>query len=328
MTVINGMALGLFASLIIGLILRQLGSYSGLETVVQIGELAQLFMGPAIGAGVAWGVGAPPLALFGAVTAGAVGAGTIVFEAGSPAEIVIGEPVGALVAAWVGAELGKLVAGRTRLDVIVVPATTVLAGGMAGIVAAPVVASVMTQLGEFINFLTGLYPLPMGALVAVVMGMTLTAPISSAALAISLGLSGLAAGAATVGCATQMIGFAVGSFRENKTAGLFAQGLGTSMLQFPNIVRRPVVWVPTILTSAALGPLATVVFEMENNAIGAGMGTSGLVGQIATLEVMGSAALPGIVLLQFLLPALGTLALTELMRRPKIIRDGDLKLDL
>ncbi len=322
------MALGLFASLIIGLILRQIGIYSSITIVERVGDLAQLLMGPAIGAGVAWGAGAPPLALFGAITAGAIGAGTVVLENGAPAAVTIGEPVGALVAAWVGAELGKLVAGRTRLDIVVVPGVTVLAGGAAGIAVAPAVAAFMTQLGELINFLTGLYPVPMGALVAVVMGMTLTAPVSSAALSISLGISGLAAGAATVGCATQMVGFAVSSYRENKAAGLLAQGIGTSMLQFPNIVRRPVVWVPTIVSSAVIGPLATTVFQMENNAIGAGMGTAGLVGQIATLEVMGSAGIPGIVVLHLVLPAALTLLVSEVMRKQGLIRFGDLRLDL
>ncbi len=322
------MALGLFASLIIGLILRQVGIYSGFATVELVGDLAQLLMGPAIGAGVAWGAGAPPLALFGAITAGAIGAGTVILENGAPAGIMIGEPVGALVAAWVGAELGKLVAGRTRLDIVVVPGVTVLAGGAAGIAVAPAVAAFMTQLGELINFLTGLYPVPMGALVAVVMGMTLTAPVSSAALSISLGISGLAAGAATVGCATQMVGFAVSSYRENKAAGLLAQGVGTSMLQFPNIVRRPVVWVPTIVSSAVIGPLATTVFQMENNAIGAGMGTAGFVGQIATLEVMGRSGIPGIVVLHLLLPAVLTLLVSEAMRKHGLIRFGDLRLDL
>jgi len=186
----------------------------------------------------------------------------------------------------------------------------------------------MTALGTFINLLTGLYPLPMGVLVAVTMGTILTLPISSAALAISLGLEGLAAGAATIGCSTQMIGFAVISFRDNGIGGSLSQGIGTSMLQFPNIVRKPQVWLPVLFASAIIGPLATVVFRMENSPIGAGMGTSGLVGQIATLEVMGSSALPQVLLLHFILPAVLTFAFAALFRRRGLIREGDLKLDV
>lgn len=325
--IINGMALGLFASLIIGLILRQIGDYTGLTLLLRLGSTAQLMMGPAIGAGVAFGVGATGLGMFASVVTGAIGAGTVVQNV-SGAGLIIGEPVGALVAAWVGAEAAKFIGGRTKLDVILVPAGTIVLGGAAGVFVGPAVATLMTALGTFINLLTGLYPLPMGVLVAVTMGTILTLPISSAALAISLGLEGLAAGAATIGCSTQMIGFAVISFRDNGIGGSLSQGIGTSMLQFPNIVRKPQVWLPVLFASAIIGPLATVVFRMENSPIGAGMGTSGLVGQIATLEVMGSSALPQVLLLHFILPAVLTFAFAALFRRRGLIREGDLKLDV
>ncbi|MFP4644615.1 MAG: PTS transporter subunit IIC [Spirochaetales bacterium] len=323
--VLNGMALGLFASLIIGLILEQIGLYTGLELVQQFGETGQRLMGPAIGVGVAYSVTAPPLGMFAAVVTGAIGAGTVV-RADAGIMLEIGEPVGALVAALVGAELSRLVAGRTRMDIIVVPATAILAGGLTGFFLAPAVAALMTGIGGFVNLLTGLYPLPMGILVAVTMGMMLTLPISSAAIAISLGLSGLAAGAATIGCACQMVGFAASSFRENRFAGLISQGLGTSMIQIPNIVRNPLIWIPPTVTAAILGPIGTVVFAMESNRVGAGMGTSGLVGQFATLETMGSTGIPWMILLHFALPAVISLAISEYMRRKNWIRFGDMAL--
>lgn len=323
--VLNGMALGLFASLIIGLILKQAGTLIGMPTIITFGQIAQFMMGPSIGAGVAYSVGASPLGIIASSIAGAIGAGTVTFGEGT-ALLAIGEPVGALVASLAGAEFSKFVQGKTKVDIVLVPAATIIVGGLIGNYVGPVIAQLMSGLGFVINRLTELHRLPMGVLVSVIMGIILTLPISSAALAISLGLSGLAAGAATVGCAAQMIGFAVASYRENKFGGLISQGLGTSMLQIPNIVKNPLIWVPPIITSALLGPLATTVFSMENNKIGAGMGTSGLVGQFATLEVMGSGALLPIILLHFVLPAILTLIISEFMRKKGWIKSGDMKL--
>jgi len=184
----------------------------------------------------------------------------------------------------------------------------------------------MKGLGMLINSLTTLYPLPMGILVASVVGMVLTLPISSAAICISLGISGLAAGAATVGCSAQMIGFAVISYRENKMGGLISQGIGTSMLQVPNIIHNPLIWIPPTLTAALIGPLATVFFKMENNAAGAGMGTSGLVGQFNTIAVMGSKSIIPIILLHFVLPAILSLLIAKFMRNKGWIKEGDMKL--
>ncbi|HHY90830.1 MAG TPA: PTS sugar transporter subunit IIC, partial [Clostridiales bacterium] len=242
------------------------------------------------------------------------------------------EPVGAFVAALVGAELSKLIAGKTKVDIVLVPAGTIITGGLAGVFVGPAVASMMKGLGEIINTATYLQPIPMGIAVSVLMGMILTLPISSAALAIALGLSGLAAGASTVGCCAQMIGFAVASYRENGIGGLIAQGLGTSMLQVPNIIRNPLIWIPPTLTSAILGPIGTVVFKMENNSAGAGMGTSGLVGQFGTVAVMAqqqgfTTVLLKIAILHFILPAILTLIFSEYMRKKGWIRYGDMKLD-
>ena len=242
-----------------------------------------------------------------------------------------GEPLGAFLAAYAAIEAGRLVSGRTPVDILVTPLTTIVTGGAVGLVLGPPISSAMVALGGLVNWGTERQPLLMGVIVAVIMGMILTLPISSAALGIILDLSGIAAGAATVGCATQMVGFAVASFRENRWSGLLAQGVGTSMLQVPNIVRHPLIWVPPTLASAILGPIATVVFRIESNAVGSGMGTSGLVGQIMTWQVMepawgGGRTLASIVGLHFIAPALLTLGISEIMRRKNWIGPGDMAL--
>jgi uncharacterized membrane protein len=328
---LNGMALGLFSSLIIGLILKQIGDYAHIDSLVLFGKVAQMLMGPAIGAGVAFSVKAPPLGVFASIITGAIGAGTVKIEEAA-ALIQIGEPVGAFVAAIIGAEFSKLISGKTKVDIVLVPAGTIILGGLAGVFVGPFVTSMMKGLGEIINRATALQPIPMGIAVSVLMGMILTLPISSAALAISLGLSGLAAGASTVGCCTQMIGFAIASYRENGIGGTIAQGLGTSMLQVPNIIRNPLIWVPPTLASAILGPISTFIFKMEGNSIGAGMGTSGLVGQFGTVAVMAEKQAFNIVmlkigLLHFILPAVLTLIISEFMRKKGWIKLGDMKLD-
>lgn len=329
---LNGMAYGLFASLIIGLILKQTGDILNIESLVVFGRVAQFMMGPAIGAAVAYSVGAPPLGMFASIVAGAIGAGTVVVGEGGAIAVTIGEPMGAFIASLVAAEFSKKISGKTKVDIVLVPALTILVGGFVGLTLSPVIASFMKAFGSVINTATELQPIPMGIAVAVLMGITLTLPISSAALAISLGLSGLAAGAALVGCSAQMIGFAVASYRENGPGGLIAQGLGTSMLQIPNIIKNPWIWVPPTLAGAILGPLATTVFQMESNSIGAGMGTSGLVGQFGTIAAMSpthemSSILFKISLMHFILPAVLTLIIAEIMRRQSLIKPGDMKLD-
>lgn len=323
--VLNGMALGLFSSLIIGLIISQVGELLNIDMLVRFGEIAQLLMGPAIGVGIAYSLELKGLGLYSSLVTGALGAGTIVLVNNS-ATIQIGEPVGALLAAVIGAEIAKRVTGKTPVDIVLVPATTIIAGGIASSIFGPWLISFSYWLGQTVNLATTLQPLPMGIAVSVIMGVFLTLPVSSAALAISLGLEGLAAGAATVGCSAQMIGFAVISFKDNGIGGLIAQGLGTSMLQIPNILKKPLIWIPPIITSAILGPIATVIFKMENSRIGAGMGTSGLVGQVATLETMGSNALIPILLLHFFLPAVISFLIYKVMVSNGLIKSGDLKL--
>ena len=225
-----------------------------------------------------------------------------------------------------------MVSGKTKVEILVTPIVTIGTGSAVGLLLGPPISQFMTGLGAIINWGTEQQPFLMGIIVSVLMGMILTLPISSAALGIILNLSGLAAGAATVGCCCNMVGFAVASYRENKVGGLLAQGLGTSMLQVPNIVRKPVIWLPAILSSAILGPVGTVVLHMTSNATGSGMGTAGLVGQIMTWQTMiqtepASIVLIKILLIQILLPAVVTLAISEFMRRRQWIKFGDMQLD-
>ena len=244
-----------------------------------------------------------------------------------------GEPLGAFVAAYVAIEIGILVTGRTKLDIILTPLICIGVGAVVGLFVGPPISSFMNWLGSLINWGTEQQPFLMGIVVSVLMGMILTLPISSAALGVILNLSGLAAGAATVGCCCNMIGFAVASYRENKIGGFLAQGIGTSMLQVPNIMRHPLIWIPSILSSAILGPVSTMLLHMTNNATGSGMGTAGLVGPLMTWQVMIQTEDPMIVLvkiivIQFVLPALITLGISEFMRKKGWIRQGDMKLEL
>lgn len=255
---LSAMALGLFASLIIGLILSQLSKIPGLSFLKEFTAIISSkspVVVATIGVAVAWGLKVTPLTMFSSATTGAFGY-----------MYMGGWPVGAFIAAVIGAELGNLVAGKTKLDILLVP---IIAGSIAGKFVGPYISAFMTNLGAVINSATTLMPIPMGIAVSTLMGLTLTSPISSAAMAISLNMSGLSAGAATVGCSAQMIGFAVSSYRENKLGGLVSQGLGTSKLQLPNILRRPQVCIPPTLAGAIPGPLSTTIFAMNNNSLGA-----------------------------------------------------------
>lgn len=324
---LNGMALGLFSSLLIGLIMKQLGTLLRIDQLVKFGEMAQLLMGPAIGAGVAYSLEAPPLGVFASVIVGAIGAGTIKLG-GEQAIIAMGEPVGAYIAALFAVMASKIVNKDTSFKILLIPFTTIVVGGIVGIYISPVMSSVMGLLGNIINSMTELHPIPMGILVSVTMGIILTLPISSAALAISLGLSGLAAGASAIGCCANMIGFAVISYKDNGMGGLLAQGLGTSMLQVPNIVKNPKIWAPAIVASAILGPISTTILKMTNTSVGAGMGTSGLVGQIGAFDAMGMNFLNivQILLMHFILPAILSYIVYKFMYKKGMIKDGDMKL--
>lgn len=339
---LSGMAMGLFATLIVGTIIQQIGTLIGGQIgdlIFLVGKVAAAVTCAGIGVGVAHKFQESSLVVLSAATCGMIGgyaskllAGTV-FSDGSIILAGPGEPLGAFIAAYVGIEVGHLIAGKTKIDILLTPLVTIGTGSAVGILVGPPISSFMTWLGSLINWGTEQQPFLMGIVVAVLMGMILTLPISSAALGVILNLSGLAAGAATVGCCCNMIGFAVASYRENKLGGLLAQGIGTSMLQVPNIMRKPVIWLPAILSSAILGPVSTMLFHMTSNATGSGMGTAGFVGQIMTWQVMTTTESPvavmiKIILIQFLLPGLLALGISEFMRKHNFIKTGDMKLDI
>ncbi len=338
---LTGMAWGLFSTLIIGLIIEQIGKIIGGNIgnlIVLIGKLAASLTGAGIGVGVAVKYKEKPFVIISAGIAGLIGAFASKILQGNILEngnIILsgpGEPLGAFIASFVGINCGKWIQGKTKLDIILVPIVTIMLGGTAGLLIGPAISNFMLALGKVINWAVNKQPFIMGILVSVLMGMILTLPISSAALAIILNLSGLAGGAATVGCCANMIGFAVASFKENGFSGLISQGLGTSMLQVPNIMKKPIIWLPAIITSAILGPISTTILHMTNNASGAGMGTAGLVGQIMTWQDMsisenGAILILKIILLHFILPGVIAWITSYIMRKKGLIKDGDMKLE-
>lgn len=338
---LSGMASGLFATLIIGTIIQQIGNMlpgNVGEAVVMMGRIAAAVTGAGIGCGTAIRLKASPLVTLSAAVTGMMGAFAGKIIAGSvlvEGAIVLagpGEPLGAFIAAVVGIYVGRLVSGKTKVDILVTPFACIVSGSTVGLILGPPISAFMSWLGSIINWGTVQAPFLMGIIVSVLMGIILTLPISSAALGIILGLDGIAAGAATIGCCANMVGFAVASFRENKVNGLLAQGLGTSMLQIGNIVKKPIIWLPAIITSAILGPISTMVLQMTNNATGSGMGTAGLVGQINTYQTMVAAgASSGTVLIQiavmhFVLPGLLAFVISEFMRKKGWICEGDMAL--
>ena len=333
---LSGMALGLFSTLIIGTIIGQIGTLVGNEIgtyLIAISSVAKTVTGAGIGVGVAAKFKQGPLVTVSAAVAGMIGAfpalGMESFALGKA-----GEPLGAFVAALIGIECGRLVAGRTKIDIILTPLVSICTGAAAGFIVGPPISNFMKWLGNLVNINVEASPILGGIAVSVLMGMILTLPISSAALGVSMGLTGLAAGAATIGCCCQMVGFAVASYRENKFGGFIAQGIGTSMLQVPNILRRPLIWLPPIISSASLGPIASAVLHMVSTPIGSGMGSAGFVGQIAAYGAMletgmsSKVALIQIIIMHFVLPAVVTLIFSEGMRKAGWIKDGDMKLEV
>lgn len=339
---LSGMALGLFATLVIGTILEQIGGFipGTIGTyIVMVALVAKSLTGAGIGVGMAFKYKMPPLVGVSAAVAGMVGAfaskllaGSVITDSGmlysGP-----GDPLAAFIAAFFAIQAGSLVSGKTKLDILLTPAVSIIAGCAAGIFIGPPVSKVTTYIGEVINWAMERQPIIMGMVVSVVMGICLTLPISSAAIGVILGLSGVAGGAAVVGCSAQMVGFAVASYRENKLGGLLAQGVGTSMLQMPNIVRHPQIWIPPIITSAILGPVSSALLKMECYASGSGMGTSGLVGQFMTYSAMVDSGhdpvivVIEIIVMHFVAPAVITPAISEFMRKKKWISFGDMKLE-
>lgn len=332
---LSGMALGLFSTLIIGTIIAQIGTLIGGTVgsyLILISKFAKTITGAGIGVGVAAKYKEGPLVTVSSAVAGLIGAFPSAAETlvlGAP-----GEPLGAFVAAYVAIELGHLVAGKTKVDIIVTPFVSIMSGAIVGLAVGPYISQFMKWLGVLVNVNVEQQPIVGGIIVSVLMGIILTLPISSAAIGISMGLTGLAAGAATIGCCCQMVGFAVASYRENKMGGLVAQGLGTSMLQIPNIMKKPVIWIPAIVSSAILGPVASAFLRMVSTPVGSGMGSAGLVGQIAAYGAMVEAgmapwmSLLQILIMHFLLPAVITFAVSEFMRKKGWIKPGDMKLNI
>lgn len=336
---LSAMAQGLFCTLLVGTILNTLGQQLHIRMLTEpiaagytIGGLASAMVGPGIAAAIGCALHCPPLVLYSLIPVG--------FAANAIAGA--GGPLAVYLVTIVSAELGKLISKETRIDILITPCVTILCGCLlAAVIAAPI-GRAASAVGLAIMWATELQPFFMGVLISVIIGVALTLPISSAAICAALGLCSLAGGAAVAGCCAQMIGFAVMSFKENRWGGLVAQGLGTSMLQMPNIVKNPRIWIPPTLASAITGPIATCVFRLRMNGapVSAGMGTCGLVGQIGvytgwisdvaagTKASITAMDWIGLILICFVLPAVLSWVFCEILRRWGWIKDGDLKLDL
>lgn len=329
---LGAMAQGLFASLLIGTIVSTLGKQLGIEYLTELGGYASAVAGPAMAVSIGWALQCPPLALFSLVAVG--NAANVLGGAGGPLAV--------LVITVIAAECGKLVSKETKIDILVTPGVTIFVGvGLAELIA-PGIGAAASSVGQLIMWATELQPLLMGIIVSVLVGMALTLPISSAAICAALGLTGLAGGAAVAGCCAQMVGFAVMSYKENGVGGLVSQGIGTSMLQMPNIVKNPRIWLPAILTSAITGPMATCLFHLQMNdpsgGVASGMGTCGLVGQIGVYAGwvndvatgVKAAITPmdwaGMALICFILPAVLCWLFGQMFRKMGWIGEGDLTL--
>ena len=329
---LGAMAQGLFASLLIGTIIATLGEQLGMEVLVNIGGYAKAATGPAMAVAIGYALHCPPLVLFSLVAVG--GAANTLGGAGGPLAV--------LLVTIVAAEFGKAVSKETKIDIIVTPFVTITIGSLLSMWCAPAIGAAASAVGSAIMWATELQPFFMGIIISVIVGIALTLPISSAAICAALSLTGLAGGAAVAGCCANMVGFAVLSFKENKWGGLFAQGIGTSMLQMGNIVRNPRIWLPAILTSAITGPVATCIFKLQMNgaAVASGMGTCGLVGQIGvytgwindiaagTKSAITAFDWIGLILISFILPGILAWAFGLFLRKLGWIKEGDLKLDL
>ena len=322
----SAMAQGLFASLLIGTILKTIGQQTGIDFLITAGTYGSAVAGPAMAVSIGYALHAPQLVLFSLVAVG--GAANELGGAGGPLAVYL--------IAIIACEIGKLVSKETKIDILITPAVTILVGTGLSVLCAPAIGAVASEVGNIIMWATELQPFLMGIVVSVLVGVALTLPISSAAICAALGLTGLAGGAAVAGCCAQMIGFAFMSFKENGIGGLVSQGLGTSMLQMPNILKNPRIWLPPVLASAVTGPLATCVFHLEMNgpAVSSGMGTCGLVGQIgvytgwvASGKIIGAMDWLGLILISFVLPAVLSILFCRILEKKGWIRKGDLKLE-
>ena len=331
----SGMAQGLFASLLVGTILSTIAKYIGMidgaffvrmaHFLSKAGSMSSAIAGAAIGVGIAAALKAPMLVM---ACAAAVG----YFANAYPGQPYAAGPLGVFIAVIIAVEFGKAISKETKVDSLVAPIVTLGSGYLIAYLTCPAIAVAMNWLGEFINYATTMHPFLMAIVISVVVGIILTLPISSAAICASIGIAGIAGGAALAGCCAQMVGFAVASFRENKWGGIVSQGLGTSMLQMPNIVRHPAIWIPPTLAAAITGPLATVVFQLECSKVSAGMGTCGLVGPIGCFSDMSASgtldakAWIGMLVVCIIAPAVLSLVFSEIMRKIGWIKADDMKL--
>ena len=329
---LGAMAQGLFASLLIGTIISTLGERLGIELLVTIGGYAKAVTGEAMAVAIGYSLHCPALVLFSLAAVGH--AANTLGGAGGPLAV--------LIIAVIAAECGKAVSKETKVDILVTPLVTILVGALFATLCAPAIGTAASAVGRAIMWATELQPFLMGMIISVIVGIALTLPISSAAICAALSLTGLAGGAALAGCCTQMVGFAVMSFKENGWGGFFAQGIGTSMLQMGNIVKKPRIWLPPIIASAIVGPIATCVFQIKMNgaAVASGMGTCGLVGQIGVytgwLDDIAAGTKTdvtfwdwaGLICISFILPAIITYVIGAGFRKIGWIKENDLKLDL
>ncbi|MDE6915970.1 MAG: PTS sugar transporter subunit IIC [Lachnospiraceae bacterium] len=329
---LGAMAQGLFTSLLIGTILSTIGERAGIALLVTIGGYAKAVTGEAMAVAIGYSLHCPPLVLFSLAAVGH--AANTLGGAGGPLAV--------LIIAVIASEFGKAVSRETKVDIIVTPLVTILTGALLATLCAPAIGTAASAVGRAIMWATELQPFLMGVIISVIVGIALTLPISSAAICAALSLTGLAGGAALAGCCAQMVGFAVMSYKENGVGGLFAQGIGTSMLQMGNIVKKPRIWLPPIIASAITGPVATCVFQLKMNgaAVASGMGTCGLVGQIGvytgwlndiaagTKSAITAWDWMGLLCISFLLPAVIAYLIGFGFRRIGWIQDNDLKLDL
>ena len=330
---LSAMAQGLFASLLMGTILSTLGEQAGIELLVTIGGYAKAATGAAMAVAIGLALQAPPLVLFSLAAVGTAANASEVAGAGGPLAV--------LIVTIFAAEFGKAVSKETKIDILVTPFVTIFVGVVLSALLAPGIGAAASSVGQLIMWATDLQPFLMGIIVSVLVGIALTLPISSAAICAALSLTGLAGGAAVAGCCANMVGFAVMSFKENKWGGLISQGIGTSMLQMGNIMKNPKIWIPPIIASAITGPIATCVFKLQMNGtpVSSGMGTCGLVGQIGvytgwvndiaagTKSAITAFDWIGLILISFILPAVISLLVGNLLRKIGWIKENDLKLD-
>ncbi len=322
----GAMAQGLFASLLIGTIFSTIGDLTGIQMFGQIGGFAKSVAGPAMAIAIGSALNAPPLVLYSLAAVG--------FAANDAGGA--GGPLAVFVVAIVAAELGKAVSKETKVDILVTPGVTVGIGCALALLVGPWIGMAASWLGSLVMWATDLQPFLMGVVVSVLVGAALTLPISSAAICAALGLTGLAGGAALAGCCAQMVGYAAASFADNGWSGVVSQGLGTSMLQVPNIFKKPVTWVPALAASAVGGPVATVVFGLQQNgaAIASGMGTCGLVGPIGLYTgwvengvAVGPMQWLAMALVCVVIPAAVAWLVAFALRRAGVIQPGDMRVE-